>query len=60
MLILQVDKQLPNTSIKAGLTPEEFGKITDIKNVVIADTMYQKNNQLSFMLGNNVVLACPR
>ncbi|MGL4676462.1 MAG: hypothetical protein ACRCWI_02195 [Brevinema sp.] len=50
-------ERLPNTSLKAGLTPEEFGKITNIAKVVIADTMYRDNNQLSFMWGNNVVLA---
>lgn len=50
-------ERLPNTSLKAGLTPEEFGKITNVAKVVIADTMYQENNQLSFAWGNNVVLA---
>ncbi|MGL4388207.1 MAG: hypothetical protein ACRCTJ_02290, partial [Brevinema sp.] len=50
-------ERLPNTSLKAGLTPEEFGRITDIKYVVIADTMYQDSTQLSFIWGSNAVLA---
>lgn len=50
-------ERLPNTSLKAGLTPEEFGKICNVAKVVIADTMYKNDGQLSFAWGDNVVLA---
>lgn len=50
-------ERLPNTSLKAGITVEDFARLTDIKHVVIADTMYSQNNELTFAWGNNAVLA---
>ena len=51
-----VDK-LPNTTLRSGITPEDFAKIIAVKKVVIADNMYKSADQLTFSWGNNVVLA---
>lgn len=50
-------KNLPYTSLKAGLTPEDFGKICQIDKVVIADNMYNTGQQLDFTWSKNVILA---
>lgn len=49
--------RLPNTTLRSGITPEDFAKIISVEKVVIADNMYQNNGQLAFTWGNNVVLA---
>lgn len=50
-------QRLPSTSLKAGITPEDFAKIIAVDKVVIADNMYQIDNTLTYTWGNNVVLA---
>ncbi len=49
--------RLPNTSLKAGITTEDFAKIIAVDKVIIADNMYQYEDKLSYTWGNNVVLA---
>ena len=51
-----VDK-LPYTTLRSGITPEDFARIISVDKVVIADNMYKSEGQLSFSWGNNVVLA---
>jgi len=48
---------LPTTTLRSGITPEDFAKIIAVEKVVIADNMYQENNSLTFSWGANVVLA---
>ncbi|MGL4676048.1 MAG: hypothetical protein ACRCWI_00045 [Brevinema sp.] len=48
---------LPNTSLKSGITPEEFAKIIAVDKVIIADNMHLQDDILQYTWGNNVVLA---
>ncbi len=49
--------RLPTTTLRSGITPEDFAKIIAVEKVVVADNMYMSNGQLSFAWGKNVVLA---
>lgn len=48
--------KLPNTVLRAGLTPEDFGSLCGISHVVIADTMVKENGALVYAWGKNVQL----
>ncbi|SFB88470.1 hypothetical protein SAMN02745150_01186 [Brevinema andersonii] len=48
---------MPMTSLKTGLTPEDFGKICQIDSVIIADNMVNTGQQLDFTWSKNVILA---
>lgn len=49
--------KLPVTTLRAGLTPEDFGKIIGIPNVVIADTMLKLGGALAYPWAKSVVFA---
>lgn len=48
---------LPNTSLKAGLTPENFAEIIGVEEVLIADNMSYNGQELVYCWGNSAVLA---
>lgn len=48
--------KLPSTALKAGLTPEAFGEIVGIKNVVIADTIFMQDGRPVYAWGKDVQL----
>lgn len=49
--------KLPVTTLRAGLTTEDFAKIIGIPNVVIADTMLRIGGGLAYPWDKNVVFA---
>ncbi|MGL4367652.1 MAG: hypothetical protein ACRCTQ_05185 [Brevinemataceae bacterium] len=48
---------LPNTTLRSGLTPEDFASIIGIEEVIIADGMIHNGKELVYAWGNNAVLA---
>ncbi|MGL5253792.1 MAG: hypothetical protein ACRC9L_02040 [Brevinema sp.] len=47
---------LPDTMLRAGLTPEAFAEICGVQHVVIADTMWKKDGIMSSPWANNALL----
>ncbi|MGL4393986.1 MAG: hypothetical protein ACRCS8_02030 [Brevinema sp.] len=50
-------QMLPNTTLKAGLTPEAFAEIIGVEQVIIADNMIHNGTNLQYAWGENAVLA---
>ena len=47
---------LPDTMLRAGLTPEAFAEICGVEHVIIADTMWKKDGVMVSPWGKNVHL----